>query len=190
MVKGVTSGAKATFYEAPGGTIEVVPFPSPFTRQVPGKQSISLKLEVNNIQDDVRAPIQEHHMPTDNDVSTSSGRRGQTPLDFFRTGQHFFAQAGRQSSLHAQLFFQPRRQPIALGQSWRKVIIAVVLVIPVPHGIPVMFTVIVAILVVPIVLAMSVAMAIAERHSCRAEHCRQSETQTVFPQNSTLLSLS
>ncbi len=116
-----------------------------------GVITFCLQLEMNDIHHHVGAAVHEHHVPADHHMRTAWRRRRQPMLNFLRTRHHLLAQSRRKSPAHPQLPFQPGRKLVALRQSGRQMIVAIMIVIPAAHLLAIVVAVIVSAPVVIII---------------------------------------
>src|SRR5215831_10463928 len=119
-------------------------------------------LEVKDI-DDLEIPgIQQHDMAADQYMSTIRRRWWKLALQLIRAAVILLAQTRRKRTPPYQLPFQSRRQPVALGQSRRQVVLVIVVPIPAAKFVAIMIAIPVAILVtIVIVIAMMFAVSVA-----------------------------
>jgi hypothetical protein len=77
-------------------------------------------------------------------------------LDLFRTAHQPLPQSRGQRSSHSQLLLESRRESVAFRHAGRQLIVAVTVVVPVPHIILAVFAVVVPPVFVSIVLVLFV----------------------------------
>jgi hypothetical protein len=150
-----------------------VPFPFSFVLYSNSRNA----LEVENIQHQEAAAVHQYDVPADEEVGGTRGRRRQTHFQFSRARDHLFLQPWREGSAYAELPFQSRRQPIALGEPGREVI--ALLAIPSAHFVavvvavvvPVAITVLILAVVFRLTLAMTVSVAVLVGRQRRAAEC-------------------
>ena len=93
-------------------------------------------------------------------------------LDFLRTRHHLLAQSRWKGPAHTQLPFQSGRKLIALRQSRRQMIVAIMIVIPAAH----LITIVVAVIVpAPVVIIITIVLPvpIGPCHSRRSQAHQQ-----------------
>src|SRR5579863_6822973 len=90
-------------------------------------------IEAENAVDVIRPDIQQNDVAANDDAPATAILRGrwQSPLQVFRHRLNFLLQPWRQSASLAELLFETRRKPVALGKPRRQVIL--VLLIPLAH---------------------------------------------------------
>ena len=123
-----------------------------------GVITFCLQLEMNDIHHHVGAAVHEYHVPADHHMRTAWRRRRQPMLNFLRTRHHLLAQSRRQGPAHPQLPLQPGRKLVALRQSRRQMIVAIMIVIPAAH----LITIVVAVIVpAPVVIIITIVLPVS-----------------------------
>jgi len=117
---------------------------------------------MENVHDDIGFAIQQDDMAADQDVLAIGRGRGEPPFQIHGTRLELFLEPWRKFAAAHKLSFQPWRQPVFLGEAWRKV--ALMFAIP-PANVVVTVPVVVLALVVVIsvfVVAFPMSLALCE----------------------------
>ena len=125
------------------------------------RPGMRLLLEVEDIEHHVGAAVHQHNVPSDHHVGAAGGRWRQAPLEFLRAGLHFFPQAGRKGSSHAQLLFKSWRKLVAFCQARREMVILAV--VPITHFVAIVVAVVVPVTVIIATVMLAVAMVVGRR---------------------------
>lgn len=133
----------------------------------PGRVDQPLQFEMENVEYDVGAAVHQNHVTTNDDMSAITGWWRQLPFDFLGARHHLFAQARRQGPSHTQLPFESGRQAVALRQTGRQMVAAIMVVIPIAHGVTIVIAVVTSaiVIVITIMLAVTVPMTLTVRAS-------------------------
>ncbi len=149
-------------------------------------QFLLVDVEVKHITNLEAGPVIQHQVSTDEYVHIIRGRRRQHHFQFVRARLHSSAKPRRKRSIDNQLTLEPRRQPVALRESGRQMVIvrpvptadvsivipitlvapAVVLVMAIPVSViaVVIVAVVPAIIVVTIMFVMPVSISLRHGH--------------------------
>jgi hypothetical protein len=128
---------------------------------------------VENVHHNIGSAIQQNKVSAYQHMRALRGRRRQPPFQVFGTRLEAFLEARRKRTSLYKLFFQPRGQTVSLGESWREIVL--VLVIPSAHSFAVVTFVVALVLVVIIAmffvtLSVSVSMPLGQREiACEHE---------------------
>lgn len=107
----------------------------------PWKSSLLLKVE--DVEHHVRVAIDQSHVSANHDVERSPAEEEASDAQSLPDSASASSAVQGQRSSHSQLLLESRRESVAFRQARRQLIVAVTVVVPVPHGIPVVFAVVV-----------------------------------------------
>jgi hypothetical protein len=82
-----------------------------------------MNVEVENVHDLKIGAIHEHQVAAYHDVRVVRRRRRKHHFEFMRAWPHLSSQINRQISANHYLTLQAGRKPVALGQSWWKMLV-------------------------------------------------------------------
>jgi hypothetical protein len=121
---------------------------------------LSEKLDVKDVDDQVRFTIQQDDVATDKDVGTIRRRGRKAAFQLFRAGMHALLEPWGKRAADDKLFFQARWELILLGEAGRKM--SITLHVPAMDGLLVVRgVVVIAAIVVVVVLVVTFAVAVA-----------------------------